>query len=1364
MRSPGSSAVASRRRRQFCANSRTRLPGAFRRCYRTTSVRVRLLRHWPVRAVACLGAQGWRLEPLNANELIDELAGIAGARRVPVQSNGIESSTLVNGIEIAKAASAGDRELRRAWRSRARGGPTPLLLLADDPETAGCVRALGPTRDDGPLRTVTPEALLGVLRRLPELSNLQAVRELAEQLEHLDRAGVAGLTVKGLGTQYLYRTRLRHTAEWARLSELATGASGEWRALLTGLGYELETLKPYGYVARYGGAPVAVVHPLADAAAFSRLDAQGRPPEGVLLGECRTHGASYGLLAAGSRFRLFEARPEAGSAVARYLELDATTLAEEDRPLLALLAPAYLAEGAFEALMRQSRAFGVELRKRLDTAIRQDVLPPLGLELGRWAREQGWDLADDARRGELQAGALTFVFRALFLLYAESAGHLPMNQEAYARSSFSQVVQDALDQLGRLDPRSTQLSDRIRTLVGAMRTGNDALAVPAYNGDLFASDGFEGAEVLESVSFSDTALGSALVALGIDPDSGRGYDFSGLEIGHVGHIYEGLLSLRLSLADRRYRYDARRDRYVAAEPGEDAIEEGDLLWIADEGGRKGGGVYYTPEPLVRHLVRRGVLPAFRRHLEEVAALLRERPDEAAHRLFEFRVLDPACGSAHFLVAVVDELADEIARFLGDYPLAVVARELEDLRAGAGATYGIGIEDAQLLRRLVLRRCVYGIDLSSMGAEIAKISLWLASFVPGLSLSYLDRNVKVGNSLIGVASTEQLLDAHGGSTIPAMLVSEQMVRAAEAAEPLFGMMDRTPDEVARSERMDRDAERAVEGARVLLNLWIAGPLGLKGARDELWAAAEAIGAGRLPTMADAAAETARQNHVFHWPLEFPEVFGGSRGFDAVVGNPPWEEVTVEELAFYARYEPGLRALPEADRNRALARLKQEKPELDDRLAGERGRVAALKRFFVSDSGYLASSGDPDLYKFFCQRYRRLLAPGGLLAVVLPRSAFSVKGSADFRRWLFGQTTVRRIDFLLNNRRWMFETHPQYTVALVIAEAAPSPDKHRLEVAGVANSDAAFLDQSRAEGLVLEATALGPELEVPLLPSQSAADLLLKLRRGTPFALGGGRWACFPLRELHETDDKKLWEGATSGAPLWKGESFDQYQPHGAEERHLPITDAVQRKVLKSRAGSDSLLAKTIAPRLRVEAVTHEVVRARVAFRDVTNRTNSRTVVASLVPPDVYLVNSAPYLAFVEGGDLGRACCLGVLNSLPFDWQARRFVETHLSYFILEGMRVPKLLDDDFGAIVASAARLSAIDERFADFATATEVDVGPLDSDERDRLRAEIDSRVAHAWGLDAADLETIFADFTLEAVPVIYRQRVRDRFAELAST
>src|SRR5439155_14462687 len=124
--------------------------------------------------------------------------------------------------------------------------------------------------------------------------------------------------------------------------------------------------------------------------------------------------------------------------------------------------------------------------------IRQTVLPALGRELGRWARQEGGGLSDDELRSELEAAALIFVFRALFLLYAESARRLPIDHAAYRPHSFTQIVRDAAE---GVSGRSTTLWDRIKVLVAALRDGEESWLVPAYNGALFAADGFEGAMV-----------------------------------------------------------------------------------------------------------------------------------------------------------------------------------------------------------------------------------------------------------------------------------------------------------------------------------------------------------------------------------------------------------------------------------------------------------------------------------------------------------------------------------------------------------------------------------------------------------------------------------------------------------------------------------------------------------------------------------------------------------------------------------------------------------------------------------------------------------------------------------------------------
>ena len=452
---------------------------------------------------------------------------------------------------------------------------------------------------------------------------------------------------------------------------------------------------------------------------------------------------------------------------------------------------------------------------------------------------------------------------------------------------------------------------------------------------------------------------------------------------------------------------------------------------------------------------------------------------------------------------------------------------------------------------------------------------------------------------------------------------------------------------------------------------------------------------------------------------------------------------------------------------MAELKRERPELVARLDSEQDRASA-ERAALASGEYESTRGDPDLSKYFCQRYKSLVRSDGSIGVVLPRAAFVNQGSEGFREWLFKSISARRIDFLINRRLWMFDTHPQYGVALVVAEQRAPQDDHEVALAATADSVKSWADQSLSPGILLAPTQFGAGWMTPRLRSQDEADLLAKLRVGSAFPLGSavaqgfpGRWRCFPVRELDETNDRHLWSDASEGWPLWKGESFDQYAPHGVGARLCPPSDAVQKKVRKPRPGESSMLAKSTLRKHRRQAVVAELNRTRVAFRDVSRSDDSRTVRACLVPPDVFLTNKAPYLAFVDGAAQTQATCLGIMNSLPFDWQARRFVEVNLNFFILESLIVPDLDDEDFAEIAQSAARLSAVDERFTDFAAATGVAYGPLSEQERQRLLVEIDARVSLAWNLTGDDLKIMFDNFTTDAVPPAYRDAMTRRLREL---
>jgi hypothetical protein len=1234
------------------------------------------------------------------------------------------------------------------------------------------VRVLGPSDDRSPVREISADQLFNLLQGVASSSRLSATREVSEELQRLDESGVPGVLVKDLLTRHLLQVRLRDSDDWRTLETVseAVPASGQWREVLAALGYSLERRKQRGWLARADGGPILVIHPAADAAAFTRLDADGRPPEGALALDCHAEGVGYGILASGSRLRLFRSglEPTATAAITSYLELDWAELRQADRPLIGLLAPTSLAPGGmFGRLIEQARLFGAELRGRLDEKIRSQVLPELARGLGACVTAEGRDLAVNAVRRDVEQACLTWVFRALFVLYAESAGYLPVDHVGYRANALTTLADEAADRLDDLDAHATSLWDRFAVLVRALRTGDTASNVPAYNGDLFSASALPGARLLESAVVPNAIFGRILAALGRDSETGGGVDYSSLEVSHIGHIYEGLLSLQLTLADAdlelipRGSGSSREFIYTPTRDGERAVvRAGELFWQTHTGARKAAGVYYTPTPLVEHLVARAVLPSLDTHLEKVRALGKTDPTAAAAELFRFRVLDPACGSAHFLTAALHRTAERIDRFLAEVPLPAVRDELEALRAAAGLGQGSRIEHADLLHRLVLKRCVYGVDLSPMGAEVARLSLWLAAFVPGLSLAYLGHNIQAGDSLVGVGDPSIVADKGGFFDD---LVEEAVTAGAAAAAELSRLTDKTPSEVEASRAADVALHQSTDGVRRLYDAWTAGPLGVPAAR----ALADGNPVGLIEgdlSIPEAAETIVRQMRVLHWPLAFPEVFTDENpGFDVVIGNPPWEEVTVEELGFYARYSPRLRGLSSAERETALADLKAARPELSEELRIEQERIKILKAWLGPDGGYARTMGDPDLYKFFCQRYRTLLADGGRLGVVLPRSTFLAAGSRAFRKWLFDASRVERLDFLLNQGRWAFDAEPRYTFALLVAAAAMPNSQHRIEVAGVATSAKEFEAQSRSPGIRLGREAMGTNDEVPLLPSQAAEPVLATIRTAGDFAHGGGRWRCFPLREFHETDDKRLWEGKDNGWQLWKGESFDQHMPNGREARWCPPTDTAMRKARKTRPGGESVLASEVSQSRRREAVAEEVGRVRLAFRDVTNRTNSRTVIASLVPPETFLTNKAPYLAFVDGNHRERAACCAVMNSLPFDWQARRFVEINLNYFILELLTVPESPDTLYDELVVLGARLSCPDERFADVADACGTTVGVLPDDERLALRARVDALVAFSYRLTSNDLEVIFADFTADAVPAAHRTALREEFDRLCT-
>ena len=1258
---------------------------------------------------------------------------------------------------------ASDVELRRLWEARKGRQPYPVVLLAPTDDEAR-VHVAGP-QDARPVRELPAGRVLDLLEASRSMATREAASFLAREFSRLEETVVPGLRVKDLLTPHFLRERLRWPINEKRLLRAVEGVtttgSVAWRSLFQGMGYQVEQLPQRGYLLRHDNAPVAVVHPHRDVSQFSRLTDNGELPEGMVLADCGQHGAHWGILVAEGRYRLFQRRPPVGPATGQHVEIDTGELERKDRFYLGILAPESLKEnGWLTGWVGEAKDFGKELRKGLEERLIKDALPNIARGLGEWLESQGADLSDREQLRQIEEAALTLVFRFMFLLHTEARGYLPIGSAAYRPHSARQLAEDSRLAQSSFSRRATQRWDRLRTLVRMVRTGDRSAGVPAYNGSLFAASGFPGSDLLERAEVADVNLAPALAAIAyeIDKPDAPGLDYAGLQIGHLGAIYEALLTLRLTRAPEDLAYDSKQDAFRPVRAGEQPeVTRAQLYYQAEAGGHKAGGVFYTRHEFVDHLLNHSLLPALDDHLEEVKRVADRDPSEAARKLFDFSVVDPAMGSAHFLTAALDMIADRIELFLAEVGgMPAIAQQLSELSQDSAQAVQQP-EDGDLLRRLILKRCIYGVDLSPMAVEVANVTLWLASFVPGLALSYLGSNLKCGDALIGVADPSVVGGVDSAMFTGGQHVIDAMDRAAQLQQEQAAIPDRNPEEVTRSEELGTQLREATVGLRHAFDVWAAEPLAEKptkrleatGHRHILELHGQAIveRKQRLPeNVVKAIREAqgiAQRLRFFHWPLEFPSVFHRERpGFDAVVGNPPWNEITVEELAFYALREPGLRGLPSlADRRKRIAVLDEQNPELRAEFQNQQEQLATVRGFFSESGGYqLQGVGDKDLYQLFCERYSHLVRKDGCLGVVLPRTAFLAQGAKGFRQWLFGQTAVSKVDYLLNAGRWAFDMEPRYTIALLTGQRRTPTEQATFQVTGPSKNLKEFQNVAHGQGVSISASSLGSARVVPLLPSQMHADVLAKLRRGVQFdslqnpaipTTAKGRAAAshaIPYRELDETQQRALFSHS-QGVPVWKGRSFDQYKPHGNEPAGLAVWEEVLSWAQQKRKRSP-VFKRMFAAELLADPDTHPMNRCRIAFRDVTRSTDSRTVRACLVPPRVPLTNSAPYLAVAGWVPLSQASLLGVLNSTPFDWLARRYVEIHLNFYVLNSLTFPPPDDTPWEVIGKLAARLSCLDERFAKFAEESGVECGPLTDDQRDDMRAEIDALVASSYGLN----------------------------------
>jgi hypothetical protein len=1303
--------------------------------------------------------------------------------------NGFETIDVITGqqgaagsaaIEIASArwTKSGDptREaLARLHTLRVNQRVTPVILVVEF--TNGNVVLFGPNLAVAPTRALPADQAERILQAvLDEPNPIAASNRYSSLLPSLDSTSIPGIKNSGLFANHELKNGVPRRSDWASSCERSVALLRERDHELIGhLGYATASAGANALLLTgKGPRPEAIAVMLEDSETF---DANSQrfsvSPVAYGLKMAEQEGVPWLILARRAQLRLYPARIDLGvgrkGLAETYLEVDLPQLTRETAGYLTLIfsAPA-LAEGgsAFE-IMHASAIYAVGLGARLRNKVYEDIVPRLSLAAAKQLVKLGYKMDAEGLDLAYQL-TLRIFFRMLFQTYAEDRNLLPFGENArYDRNALKTMALDLVEEPDQpFDPESSSLWEDLTQVWHVIDKGDKAWGVPAYNGGLFASDPVlnEHGAIIERMSISNDVLGPCLRALLLDEGEDHEFgpiDFRSLSVREFGTIYEGLLESSLGLAEVDLTLDGdgtwlpvKTDEKVEAVAGE-------VYFHNTSGQRKGTGSYYTPTFVVEHLLERSLDPALSDHLAKVAELIKHEDQAgAADLFFDFRVVDLAMGSGHFLTAAIDHIERKMAAFLEEdgHQIPDVTKEI--ILLGNAARNAVGDQDgpvpegSSLLRRQIARRCIYGLDINPISVELARVAIWIHTFVRGLPMSSLDHNLVCANSLTGIGSIDEALDVlvpgrNGAGTffdgpIEDALRSAQSVLAAVALMP----------EVDRGET--QAATRAIKSAQVKANsarlLFDAAVLIRIGRSDLI------TGLDSKTIVEEASTpefrEVVRSLKPGHLPALFPEVFlRKNGGFDVVVGNPPWKQLMVDELRFWLRAEPGIMALKPKELKERVEQLKSERSDLIPAFEAE-VKEFDLLRDAVTTGPFPGAGGGgraPDLYLAFAWRNWQLVRDGGRMGLVFPRTLLSAAVSSQWREEVLANGSISVVT-VTNSGQWVFEgVDGRYSIALVTMIKDANCTKE-VGLSGPFYDIDSFERGRNIVGFVPSAllSLSAPGAPFPQLPDTKSTEVFRVLRESPRLPDGVGSARFTPVYEFNATTDRPTFDagGATPGRwPVLGGASFNLWDPDAGEPYAWADPDKVISKLQAKRLNQIRLRSSAFYGMDQKWARNPDTLPChypRIVFRDVTNATNTRTCIASLLPGDRVLVNQAPYLLRVGGTESDEAFLLGVLSSIPLDWYARRYVELHLNFQILNGLPIPNPLPTDLTRlrVIEIAGRLAAKDERFENWATAVGVPVGSVTSaDQQSHLEAELDALIAHLYGLNRSQIEHVFETF-----------------------
>ena len=1023
----------------------------------------------------------------------------------------------------------------------------------------------------------------------------------------------------------------------------------------------------------------------------------------------------------------------------------------------------------------------------------------------------------DLDKQEYYRQVLRLVYRLLFLFVAEDRDLLldpaapPEARERYSRYYSTARLRHLAER--RIGDRHADLYQALRLVL--VRLGSEGgcpeLGLPALGSFLFSN---ASTPDLDGCAIANRDLLEAVRALAFMTDhrARRAVDYKNLNVEEMGSVYESLLEMHPIL-----------------DSGAGSFQ----LSTAAGNEQKTTGSYYTPQSLVACLLDSALDPV----LDQAA----KQPDPEA-AILNLKVCDPACGSGHFLIAAARRIAKRLAgvRTGDDEPSPEAVRHE--------------------LRR-VIGRCLYGVDMNPMAVELCKVALWMEALEPGRPLSFLDHHIQLGNSLLGTTPALMaggIPDAafepiEGDDKAVCSEFKKRNKQQREGQRSLFDHAlqpwDRLGDLAAGMALLEEIGDETIAGVRgkeewyaeqvrssgyrfgrLLADAWCAAFVWKKTKdfdypiTEEVFRAIERNPFNLAGWMQAEIERLSGQYRFFHWHLAFPDVFrapgvdgkphqrrpalgmpgepdqsqaGWIGGFDAVLGNPPWERIKIQEKEWFATRRPDIAAAPNADRRRRMIRaLAEEDPALFNAFAEDK-RGAEGESHLVRDSGRfpLCGRGDVNTYSIFAETNRLILGATGRAGFIVPSGI----ATDDTTKFFFQDLTESGAlaSFYEFENEGFFSAGQGHMVRFALTTLAGSQGRaSAADFVFQGKAIGELKDQGRHFALTAADIALrNPNTRTcPIFRSHRDAELTKAIYRRVPVLIREGPpeenpWGIRFLAMFHMSNDSGLFSTREQlEADGWRldGNAFRR-----GSHRCLPLYEAKMLYQFNHRHGDYGLLRagqrSHVLPPTPDELIADPAylvmpdywvpeaeVKARLAghwhygwllgWRDVTDaRASARTVIVTVLP-GVGVGHKFPLMMPRNVRPHGIADLQANLDSFALDYTARQKIGgISLTYFYLKQLPVlpPEAYDHPCrwspderlaGWIAARVLELTYTAWDLQAFAQDLGYDGPPFvwDVERRFLLRSELDAAFFHLYGVERDDV-----DYIMEQFPIVRRNDVK---------